>query len=59
MWQFSYRQHILVDIDTSDALHAITRRGKNYDYDWLSQHEAYEIFTEMHPVITNIYRDAT
>ena len=33
MRQFDYRQHILVDINTSDVLHVITRKGKNDDYD--------------------------
>ena len=33
MRQFNYRQHIPIDIKTSDALHTITRRGKNNDYD--------------------------
>jgi len=32
--QLDYRQHIPVDINTSDALHAITHRGKNDDHDW-------------------------
>jgi hypothetical protein len=36
MWQFDYKQHIPININTSDALHAITRRGKNDGYDWLS-----------------------
>jgi protein involved in sex pheromone biosynthesis len=34
MRQFDYRQHVPVDINTSDALHAITHKGKNDDYDW-------------------------
>jgi len=42
--QFSYNQHIPVDIDTSDALHAIHHQGKNVDCDWLSY--------QMHHVIT-------
>jgi hypothetical protein len=59
--QFSYKQHILIDIDTSDALHAIHHQGKNVDCDWLSYHKAYvsywdaqrnEISIEMHHVIT-------
>jgi len=33
MRQFDYRQHILVDINTSDVLHVITHKGKNDDYD--------------------------
>jgi len=33
MRQFNYKQHISVDIDTSDALHAIHHQGKNIDYD--------------------------
>jgi hypothetical protein len=33
MRQFDYRQHILVDINTSDVLHVITRKDKNDDYD--------------------------
>jgi hypothetical protein len=60
--QFSYKHHIPVDINTSDALHVITRRGKNDDYDWLDQHSTYvlqwdarrnETFTEMHSMITD------
>lgn len=60
--QFSYKQHIRVDIDTSDVQHAITRQGKHNDYDQLSHHEAYvsqqdaqrnEIFTDMHLIIIN------
>ena len=38
---FSYRQHVLIDIDTSDVLHAINNWGKNVDYNWLSHYEAY------------------
>jgi hypothetical protein len=41
MQQFGYTQHVSIDINTNDALHAITHRGKNDNYDWLSQHEAY------------------
>ena len=41
MWQLSYRQHILVDINTSDALHTITYRGKNDDYAWFGRHNAH------------------
>jgi hypothetical protein len=41
MWQFGYRKHISVDINTSDVLHAITCKDKNNDYDWLSRHNAY------------------
>jgi hypothetical protein len=41
MWQFDYKQHIIVNINTSDALHVITRKGKNNNYDWLSWHSAY------------------
>jgi len=33
MRQFNYRRHIPIYINTSDALHTITRRGKNDDYD--------------------------
>jgi hypothetical protein len=32
MQQFGYRQYILIDIDTSNALHAITHYGRNDDY---------------------------
>jgi hypothetical protein len=39
--QFNFKQHFSVDINTSDALHTITRRGKNDDYNWLSHHNAY------------------
>jgi len=41
MWQFDYKQHIIVNINTSEALHAITRKDKNNNYDWLSWHSAY------------------
>jgi hypothetical protein len=41
MQQFSYKQHIPVDINTSNALHAINHQGKNADYNWLSRHGAY------------------
>jgi DUF1365 family protein len=43
MHQFNYKQHIPVDIDTSDALQATTRHDKNNDYDWLGHHKAYEL----------------
>jgi hypothetical protein len=43
IWQFSYRQHISVNIDMSDALHAIPCQDKNDDYDWLSRHRAYAL----------------
>ena len=33
MRQFNYRHHIPVNINTSNALHAITCTGKNNDYD--------------------------
>ena len=61
MQQLIYRQHITVNIDTSNSLHAINYRGKNDDYVWLNDHESYipwrdtqrnEIFIEMHYVIT-------
>ena len=51
-----------VDINMTDALNAITRWGKNDDYDWLSHHGAYVpqwdvrrngIFTKMQLVITD------
>ena len=41
MQEFYYKQHISSDINTSDALHAITRKGKNDNYNWFSQHGAY------------------
>ena len=59
---FDYRHHIPSNITISDALHTITHRGKNDDYDWLSQHGAHvaqcdawrnEIFAYMYRVITN------
>ena len=41
MQNFDYRQHIPINIGTSDSLHVITCRGKNDDYDWLSRHGAH------------------
>jgi hypothetical protein len=41
MQKFDYRHQIQVNIGTNDALHAITHRGKNDDYDWLSRHGAH------------------
>jgi hypothetical protein len=41
MRRFSYIQHIQVDIKTCNALHAITRRGKNNYYNWLGWQNTY------------------
>ena len=41
MRRFSYIQHIQVDINTCNALHAITRRGKNNYYNWLGWQNTY------------------
>jgi len=41
MQQFSYRQHIPININTSDMLHVLNCQGKNDDYDLLKRYEAY------------------
>jgi hypothetical protein len=41
MRRFSYIQHIQVDINTCNVLHAITRRGKNNYYNWLGWQNTY------------------
>ena len=62
MQQFSYKQNILVNINTSDASHAIIYRSKNDYYDQLGQYRAYvsqwdawrnEIFTQIHHMIND------
>lgn len=41
MRQFNNRQHIPIDIDTSDAFCGINHKGKINDYNQLSYHETY------------------
>jgi hypothetical protein len=41
MQQFSYRQHISVNINTSDVLYTLNCQGKNDYYDLLKRYEAY------------------